>query len=390
MAGLLKHPGIAAAREAIRRSEPQTIETQVSLSEIEAPPFGETRRGEAVSDLFRKAGLAHVRTDSIGNIIGDRAGKEAGPGVVISAHLDTVFPKGTDVRVKREGARLTGPGIGDDARGLAVILAVARVLNETSVETTRPIYFAATVGEEGLGDLRGVKRLFGESLKGRIGYFISVDGTGLGVTNVGVGSHRYKVTMKGPGGHSYGAFGAANPIHGLGRAIAAVADFQVPAEPKTTFNVGRIGGGTSVNSIAFEAWMEVDMRSADPESLKRVDAKFHAAVQRAVEEENRRWGGRGAITGSAELVGLRPAGHVDPQSPIVRAAVEATRAVGGEPRLCEGSTDSNVPMNLGVPAVTIGGGGDGTGSHSLGETFDTTGSALGTERALLLLLALAQ
>ena len=196
------------------------------------------------------------------------------PNVVLAAHLDTVFPEGTDVKVTRDGDVLKGPGIGDDCRGLTVILSVARALNEGHVQTPGTITFVADVGEEGLGDLRGMKELFGETLRGQIDDFISVDGTGLGIVNTGVGSNRYKVTFKGPGGHSYGAFGMANPIQAMGRAIAKIDAFEVPSDPKTTFNVGRVGGGTSVNAIPFEAWMEVDMRSADPLSLKAVDAKF--------------------------------------------------------------------------------------------------------------------
>jgi tripeptide aminopeptidase len=387
---LMARADVKAALEAVKKGEPRTIETQIMLSEIEAPPFQEAKRGERVRALFQKNGLANVRVDAVGNVIGERRGAGSGASLVFSAHLDTVFPKGTDVRVRREGSKLIGPGIGDDARGLAVMLAVIEALNESRIETPGAIYFVATVGEEGLGDLRGVKHLFGESLKGRIDRFISVDGTGLGITHIGVGSYRYKVTFKGPGGHSFGAFGNANPIHALGRAISAIAAFEAPSEPKTTFNVGRVGGGTSVNSIAFEAWMEVDMRSADTVSLKRVEQQFQTAVTSAVALENERWNGRGAITGAAELVGLRPAGAVPESAPIVQTAVQATVQLGVQAELRAGSTDSNVPMNLGVPAVTIGGGGRGTGAHSPQETFDTSNSWMGTQRALLLAIALAQ
>jgi tripeptide aminopeptidase len=241
-----------------------------------------------------------------------------------------------------------------------------------------------------LGDLRGVKNLFYESMKGEIDKFISVDGTGLGMTNIGVGSLRYRVTFKGPGGHSYGAFGMANPIHAMGRAIARISEFEVPSNPKTTFNVGRVGGGTSVNSIPFEAWMEMDMRSADVASLKAVDEKFNAAVRAAVDEENRRWNNRGKLTVSPELVGIRPAGQTPAGSPIILTALAVSRALGIEELLREGSTDSNVPMNMNIPAITISGGGKGTGAHSLGEAFDTTDSWRGTQRAILLAVALAR
>ncbi len=270
------------------------------------------------------------------------------------------------------------------------MLAVIRALDEAHVETPGTITFVADVGEEGLGDLRGMKALFGESLKDRIDKFISVDGTGLSVTNVGVGSNRYRVTFKGPGGHSFGDFGMANPIQAMGRSIAKIDELQVPSQPKTTFNVGRVGGGTSVNAIPFEGWMEVDMRSADPASLKSLDDRFHAVIRQAAEEENRRWNNRGPVTVQAESVGVRPAGQTPADSPIVRTALEVTQALGTTVTLREGSTDSNVPMSLGIPAITIGGGGGGMGAHSLDESFDSRDSERGTERALLLAVALAR
>jgi acetylornithine deacetylase/succinyl-diaminopimelate desuccinylase-like protein len=270
------------------------------------------------------------------------------------------------------------------------MLAVIRALDEARVETPGTITFVADVGEEGLGDLRGMKSLFFDSLKGQIDKFISVDGTGLGITHIGVGSNRYKVTFKGPGGHSYGAFGMANPIQAMGRAIAKIDALEVPLQPKTTFNVGRVGGGTSINAIPFEAWMEVDMRSSDPAVLKDLDTRFNAAIQQAVAEENTRWNHRGPVSASAELVGVRPAGETAKDSPIVQTAIAVSRAMRIEESLHEGSTDSNVPMNLKIPAITIGGGGAGTGAHSLNETFDSTDSWRGTQRALLLAIALAR
>jgi acetylornithine deacetylase/succinyl-diaminopimelate desuccinylase-like protein len=245
------------------------------------------------------------------------------------------------------------------------------------------------VGEEGLGDLRGVKHLFTAELKGTIDQFVSIDGSGLDITHVAVGSRRYRITFKGPGGHSYGAFGMASPIHALGRAVARIADLQVPREPKTTFNVGRIGGGTSVNAIAAEAWMEVDMRSADPAALKALDARFHKALDAGLAEENERWGGRGRLTMEKVLVGERPAGRTPSSSPIVQAALSVTRALGVEGALEEGSTDANLAMSLGIPAITIDGGGRSEGTHSVAEQFDATNSWQGTARAFLLLLAIS-
>jgi tripeptide aminopeptidase len=387
---LIREPGVKAALEAARRNEPKTIEQQIRICEIPAPPFLETRRGEELKRLFTTLGLRDVQIDRAGNVIGTRPGRTVHPHLVVSAHLDTVFPEGTNVKVARDGSVLKAPGISDDCRGLAVMLSIIEALDAAHIRTAGTITFVADVGEEGLGDLRGVKNLFGESLKNQIDEFISIDGTGPAIVNIGVGSMRYRVAFRGPGGHSYGAFGMANPTHALGRAIAKISDFTVPAEPKTTFNVGRVGGGTSVNAIAGEAWMEMDMRSADVGSLKALDEKFNAAVNAAAAEENRRWNNRGKITVSAELVGVRPAGQTPANAPIVQTALAVTRALGLEAVLREGSTDANVPMNLGIPAITIGGGGIGTGAHSLGEAFDTTDSWQGTERAALLVIALTR
>jgi tripeptide aminopeptidase len=389
-ARLLQDAAVKAAVQAARDDEAQTIEDQVRLCEIPAPPFKETARGKAYADAFRSLGLKNVRTDKEGNVLGERPGAAPRPHLVFSAHLDTVFPEETDVRVTREGTMLRGPGIGDDCRGLAVVLAVVRALDKAHVQTPGTITFVGTVGEEGLGDLRGVKALFRDTLKGQVDRFVSIDGTGLGITHIGVGSLRYRVAFKGPGGHSYGAFGLANPIHALGRAMAKIGDFQVPREPKTTFNVGRIGGGTSVNSIAFESWMEVDMRSADQAALTSLDANFHKAVDTALAEENERWSNNGRLTVEKKLVGDRPAGRTAASSPIVEAAVSVTKVLGFPVSLDEGSTDSNIPMGLGIPAVTIDGGGRGTGAHALGESFDSTNSWQGTQRATLLAIALAQ
>ncbi|HXK07681.1 MAG TPA: M20/M25/M40 family metallo-hydrolase [Verrucomicrobiae bacterium] len=387
---LLGDPAVRTAMDAVVRNEPQILDLQVRVCEIPAPPFKEEVRGRELARLFGELGLKDVRTDKAGNVIGVRPGKAARPNLVFSAHLDTVFPEGTNVKVTREGDVMKGPGIGDDCRGLAVMLGVIRALNEGHVQTQGTITFVADVGEEGLGDLRGMKSLFFDSLKGQIDRFISVDGIGLGITHIGVGSNRYKVTFQGPGGHSYGAFGMANPIQAMGRAIAKIDAIQVPAEPKTTFNVGRVGGGTSINAIPFEAWMEVDMRSADPAALKEVDTRFNAAVKEAVAEENARWHNRGAVSAAAELVGVRPAGQTPKESPIVQTALAVSRALKIEEVLREGSTDSNVPMNLGIPAITISGGGAGSGAHSLNETFNAKESWRGTQRALLLAIAESQ
>ena len=388
---LINEPTIKAALDAAKRNEPWTLEEQIRINEIPAPPFKEEVRAREMERLFKELGLKDVRIDKEGNVIGVRPGEKPTPNVVISAHLDTVFPEGTDVTVKREGNILRAPGIVDDTRGLAALLNIIRSLDEGKVRTAGTITFVGTVGEEGLGDLRGVKALFRDTLKDQIDFFISIDGTSINrVTSAGVGSYRYRVTFKGTGGHSYGAFGLANPIHALGRAIDGIAEIQVPRQPKTTFNVGRIGGGTSVNSIAFEAWMEVDMRSETMVALEAVKEQFMTSVNSAVEAENKRWGGRGNLSVELELVGLRPAGETSQQSPIIKATNAAVVALGLQPIHSAGSTDSNVPMNLGVPAVTIGGGGSGFGAHALDEYFDSTDSHLGPQMAILLLAALTK
>jgi tripeptide aminopeptidase len=389
-AALRDDPGIKAAFAAIVKNEPEMLKEEARICEIPAPPFHEEKRGIELKRLFEEQGLANVHIDAVGNVIGTRAGAKARPNLVLAAHLDTVFPEGTDVKVTTTGTVMKGPGIGDDCRGLVVVLGTIRALNEAKVKTPGTITFVANVGEEGLGDLRGVKELFGNSLKGQIDSFISVDGLGTGITNIGVGSYRYRVTFKGPGGHSYGAFGMANPIQAMGRAMAKIDEFQVPTTPKTTFNVGRVGGGTSVNAIPFEAWMEVDMRSADVDSLKALNEKFKTALNEAVSEENKRWNNKGAVSVSAELVGLRPAGQTAESAPIVQTAMAVSKALDLNVRLGEGSTDSNVPMNMSIPAVTIGGGGSGSGAHSLNETYDSTDSWKGTQRALLLAVSMIQ
>ncbi len=379
--------GIAEALQYLRDSEPDTLAEQIALCEIPAPPFNEAERAEAYRQRFEALGLDDVEIDAEGNVLG-RAG-DGDPTVVISAHLDTVFPPGTDVTVRREGSRLIGPGIGDDCRGLAVVLAVAGAIRRFEIEPVGTLVFVGTVGEEGPGDLRGVKRLFAETLADRVDYFVSVDGAGSSVTHAAVGSNRYEVTFRGPGGHSYGAFGMPNPIHALGRAISKLADFEVPTDPKTTFSVGLVEGGTSVNSIAFETTMTVDLRSESPTSLADLDAAFRAAVREALVEENARWNDDVELTVEIASIGVRPAGEQPLSAPIVQAALATAEELGFRAEASASSTDSNIPMSLGVPAVTIDGGGSGRGAHSLDEWFDTTDSHVGTQWAFLLALTLA-
>ncbi|HEY0016617.1 MAG TPA: M20/M25/M40 family metallo-hydrolase [Longimicrobium sp.] len=384
-----RDPRVRQALEAARAGEAQTIEDQIAICQIEAPPFKEQRRAEDYRRRLEALGLRNVRIDSVGNVIAERPGEPGEPVVVISGHLDTVFPEGTDVTVRREGTTLRAPGIGDDCRGLAILLGIARALDQAQVRTRGTIVFVGTVGEEGAGNLRGVRHLFARELRDRVDYFISVDGTGLGLTKDAVGSHRYTVTYRGPGGHSYGDFGAPNPVHALGRAIAKISDFSVPTDPRVTFSVGVIEGGTSVNSIAMSAAMQVDMRSVDAGALDALDARLQTALRQALDEENARWSQGDRLTMEIDTIGIRPAGTQPADARIVRAATDAGRALGFDVPAIASSTDANIPIGLGIPAVTIDGGGRGGGAHSLGEWFDTADSHLGTQWALLFVLTLA-
>ena len=385
------HPGVRAALEALRTDNAWTLEQQVALCEIPAPPFGEAARAAEFKRRLEALGLASVRIDAVGNVIATRPGTGGSETMVLSAHLDTVFPEGTDVRVTREGTVLTGPGIGDDCRGLAVVLAVARAFERAQVRTRGDVVIVGTVGEEGPGNLRGVRHLFEKELPGRIRYFISVDGTGLGLTTAAVGSNRYRVTYRGPGGHSYGAFGMPNPIHALGRAMAKIADLPVPDRPKTTFNVGVIDGGTSVNSISATGVMDVDMRSESVAALDTLDARFRRALTAALAEEHARWPRSTVrLTVDIDTIGVRPAGAQPDSARIVRTALAAARALGFATEAAASSTDANIPISLGIPAITIDGGGTGRGAHSLGEMYDDGDRGwLGPQWALLIVTALA-
>jgi acetylornithine deacetylase/succinyl-diaminopimelate desuccinylase-like protein len=388
-----KDRSFAEALRLLETNNSWTLEQQVSLCEIPAPPFGEEARGKEYAKRLKELGMEDVRTDAVGNVYSKLPGsKSAKPLIVFSAHLDTVFPAGMDVTVKRDGDKYRGLGIGDDCRGLAVVLAVAKAFREARVTFGGTVLFVATVGEEGQGDLRGVRHLFTKELPGKVDAFISVDGTGFRITSRGVGSNRYKVTYQGRGGHSYGAFGMPNPAHAMGRAIARIADIQVPVSPKTTFNVGSVTGGTSVNSIPIAVSMEVDLRSESAQELAALDERFRAALQFGLEEEKKRWPqSKAPLELVIETMGLRPAGEQSDDAPIVQKTMEASKALG-IPVLATGagSTDSNLPISLGIPAVTIGGGGRGYNAHSLDEYFEEGPDAYkGPQMAALLVALLA-
>ena len=382
---------------ALRADNAWTVEQQRSICEIAAPPFKETARAAEFRRRLEALGL-RARTDAVGNVLAERAGTGRGPTIVLAGHLDTVFPEDTDVRVRDTViagvTRMRAPGIGDNCRGVAVVLAVARAFQRANPGHDARIIFVGNVGEEGPGNLRGVRHLFEKELEGEIDFFVAVDGAGLGFVSRAVGSNRYTVTYKGPGGHSYGAFGIPNPIHALGRAIAKISEVQVPATPKTTFNVGVIGGGTSVNSIAFEAKMDVDMRSESAESLRAIDATVRRALQDALDEENARWTGaradRARLTMEIDTIGIRPTGAQSDSARIVQVAIEAGRALGFNPSFGASSTDANIPISLGVPGISIDGGGRASGAHSLHEWYeDGPNGYLGTQWAALIVAKLA-
>jgi acetylornithine deacetylase/succinyl-diaminopimelate desuccinylase-like protein len=361
-----------AAAAFIRTDQARFVRELISLTEIPAPPFKEQARAAAFAALLRQSGLADVETDAEGNVMALRKG--AGKGLlVVNAHLDTVFPEGTNVNVKRQGTRLSAPGVGDDTRGLALVLSVVRAMDAAKIETASNVLFVGNVGEEGEGDLRGIKYLLQKGkYHGQVTQMVAIDGGEVnGVTNAGVGSKRYRVTFTGPGGHSYGAFGLVNPAFAMGEAIARVSRLTVPSKPKTTFNVGVVRGGTSINSIPAEVSMDVDMRSESCAELKKLDAQFLAVVRDAVDAENTaRSTKEGSVKADPKVVGERPCGETPMSSPIVRAADATIRAFGMTPSFTISSTDANVPMSMGIPAITIGRGGPGGRQHSPDEWTD--------------------
>ena len=365
----------------------QTIEDQIAINQVAAPPFKETERAHYYMDKLRGLGLDDVQQDAEGNVFGVFRGSGAGPRLFVSAHLDTVFAAGTDVTVKEKDSKLYAPGIADNARGLAAILSVIRGLKKSGVKTVGDIVFGGNVGEEGLGDLRGIKAFFRENAD--IDGYIAVDGVKEQIiTYLATGSRRYEITYRGPGGHSWNAFGLPSAIHALGRAIAKIGDIQTSSQPKTTFTVGTISGGTSVNSIAADASMLLDLRSASEAELKKLETQVMDLLQIAVEEENARWGST-AISVEIKLVGDRPAGQQSPDLPIVQAAWAASAAVNVPPEFGPASsTDANLPMSLGIPAIRLCGGGAEGNNHSLDEWYDPANGYRGPQKIFMTLLGL--
>jgi acetylornithine deacetylase/succinyl-diaminopimelate desuccinylase-like protein len=387
---LLAHPAVSRALERVEALDGWSLDLTVELTEIPAPPFMEEERGLRFAELLQELGADSVWIDAAGNVIGLRRGIRSDRTIAFGGHLDTVFPEGTDVTVRQVGDTLYAPGVGDDTRGLVVVLTVLRALEEAGVETEDDVLFIGTVGEEGLGDLRGMKHLFRDGAD-PIDAWIEVDGGGLDrVVNQGLGSVRYRAAFVGPGGHSWGAFGLANPAHALGRSIRLfqdTADVLTRTGPRTSYNVGRIGGGTSVNSIPFESWMEVDMRSISPESLGQIEAAFVSAMEQAVEGENALRRDGEPIRLDLQKIGDRPSGEMPAATPLVQRAMATTTVFGGTPALGTGSTNSNIPIALGVPAVTIGRGGAGGNAHAPEEYWVNRDGHLAIQRALLLTVA---
>ena len=386
---ILSNASVVKTLADLKADDDATFAEQKRITEIPAPPYKEKVRADYYLKRMQELGFKDASIDAEGNVIALRKGTGGGrPKLVVSAHLDTVFPEGTDVTVKESDGITKAPGIGDDSRGLAAMLSLIKAMNANGIATVGNVLFVGTVGEEELGNLRGVKALFRDHAD--IDGFISIDGLGVTrVVNQGTGSHRYEMTFKGPGGHSFQEFGLPSAIHAMGRAISKIADLQTPSEPKTTFTVGTVSGGTSVNAIAAEARMTVDMRSNSTEELLKLEARLLDQVKQAVVEENARWT-TDKLTVEIKLIGDRPAGIVAMDSPIVQATQRAVSAITRGPRVtfAGSSTDSNLAMSLGIPAVTMGGGGEGGNWHSRNEWYKPVDGYLGPQNALLTILML--
>lgn len=369
-ATLLNGAKFAKAKESLKGDYDTIIQDIITLTEIEAPPFKEDARGAAYMAMLKAEGLTDVERDEVGNVMGLRKGTGGGPLIVVTAHLDTVFPGGTNVKVRREGNGLYAPGIGDDTSSLPVLLAFIRAMNRAGYTTKADILFMGNVGEEGPGDLRGSRYLFEKGkYKDAIKYFISFEPGGAGrITNAGTGSRRYKVTFNGPGGHSMGDFGIVSPAFAMANAMVEFGKIKAPAEPKTVYNVGILEGGTSVNSIPFSTAMTIDMRSNGKPELDAEEKQFLALLQPAVDAENAaRSTAKGKISYDAKLIGDRPVGTTPLDARIIKVATAVAKGSGVTPKYGAGSTDSNIPMSMGVEAVTLGSGFETFRAHSLEE-----------------------
>ena len=387
---LLANSKVKKAFKYIIDIEEKTMKNLIELTEIEAPPFKEEKRAKEFAERLKLAGIENVWIDSIGNVIGLLKGTVGSKNIAIDAHMDTVFPEGTDVKVRVKNDTLYAPGVGDDTRGLAMILTMAETIKKNNIKPLNNILFIGTVGEEGLGDLRGVRYLF-KNNNPKIDTWIGVDGGSIGrVNNQALGSYRYEVVFDGPGGHSWGAFGLVNPHHALGYSIKNFiekADKYTLTGPRTSYNVGIISGGTSINSIPFKSSMQVDIRSVEPQRLDDMEEILFNSMQSALKDQNKMKRSGPDLKLTINKIGNRPSGKVDESVPLIQRTIAATQYMGVEPRITIGSTNSNIPIYLGVPAVTIGRGGDGAGAHSLDEWWLNKDGYKSIQLALLILLS---
>ena len=397
VARLAALPEIRSAYNWLRAQEPQFVHWQMELARIAAPPFGEAARSAWLAEKFQEIGLDDVRTDEVGNVFGTHPG-HGRTLVSLSAHIDTVFPAGTPLNVRQQGSRVYGPGVSDNGAGVTAMLALAALFRAVRIRHALPLLFIGNVGEEGEGDLRGMRHIFSTPRwKDSISHSLVLDGAGADtIVAEALGSRRFEVIVRGPGGHSWSDFGAPNPILVLTRAINSFAQTPVPSSPKTTFNIGVIRGGTSVNSIPESASMRVDIRSTSMAEMERLERSLRLALDLAVEEETmatekRTSAQRRSIGLSCEVlvIGDRPAGELGGNARILQVIRAVDANLGIVAQVQRASTDANIPLSLGREAIAIGGGGAGGGAHTLQEWFDCSGRELGLKRILLTLLALA-
>jgi acetylornithine deacetylase/succinyl-diaminopimelate desuccinylase-like protein len=376
------------ARDWLQDMGAAILDEQIEIARVPAPPFQEQARAALLGSKLADCGI-QPQIDDVGNLLAWHSGRAAAAPVIVAAHIDTVFEPGAPAAVRREGSRWVAPGIADNARGLAVALATLRALRHARVEPSHPLLFAFTVGEEGRGDLRGVKHLLsrGDSLR-HAAAFIAIDGSGLRrIILHALGSRRFRATLRGPGGHSWTDWGRVNPANAVGNCIQRLARLHLPHEPRTTLTVARLGGGTSINAIPTEAWLELDIRSEGAEELERAEAALREALALALQAETER--GEGSLSYDVQLIGERPAARLSPTHPLVQATERATRSVGAEPEHASSSTDANLPLALGIPAIAVGGGGESGDTHTEHEWFEDTDGAAGAVRLLEILAAVA-
>lgn len=393
---MLSTPAVRAAGDWFRQKEPEFARWQQELAQIPAPPFGEAARADWLARKFDELHLKDIHKDSIGNVVGVKPGANL-PAVSITAHIDTVFPSGTALNIRQQGRKLLGPGISDNAAGVTALLALAGAFQDLKLPHIAPLLFIGNVGEEGEGDLRGMRHIFYESeWKNAIAASVVIDGAGTDtIIAEGLGSRRFEITVRGPGGHSWSDFGAPNPIVVIARAIHFFSQIRVSTSPKTTFNVGVIAGGTSVNSIPESASMRVDTRSSSESEIERLETELRRALDHAIEEEIRSAERinpsrqRAEMDVEVRIIGSRPAGELDPNARILQVARAVDACLGNTAQVQRASTDANIPISMGREAIALGAGGRGGGAHTLQEWFDPAGRELGLQRLLLIILALA-